>query len=104
MLTEESGEKTGKIIETACVIASDAKFFWRDKYKDEVDIILQNGKEIIPIEIKYRNQPGQNKGLKKFIEKYKCKKAFIITKEIRKKAKDANGIDWVLVYEFLMKF
>ncbi len=104
VLTEESEEKTGKVIETACIIATDAKFFWRDKYKDEVDIVLQNGKEITPIEIKYRNQPSQNKGLQKFIKKYKCKESFIITKETRKKAKDANGIEWVPVYEFLTRF
>ncbi|MBI5777040.1 MAG: DUF4143 domain-containing protein, partial [Nitrospirae bacterium] len=29
-----------------------ADFFWRDPYKNEVDIILSNGK-IVPIEIKY---------------------------------------------------
>lgn len=104
VLTEESGERTGKLMETVCVLATDAKFFWRDKYKDEVDIVLLKDKEIIPIEIKYRNQPGSNKGLQKFLKKYKCREAVIVTKDTRKKAKDANGIEWVPVYEFLLKF
>lgn len=104
VLMEESEETTGKLMETVCVIATDAKFFWRDKYKDEVDLVLQKDKEIIPIEIKYRNQPMQNKGMEKFLKKYACKEAFIITKDTRKKAKDADGVEWVPVYEFLLRF
>lgn len=104
VLTEESEERMGKLIETTCVLATDTKFFWRDKYKDEVDIVLQKDKEIIPIEIKYRNQPSQNRGLPKFLKKYNCKKAFIVTKETRKNAKEANGTEWIPVYEFLLRF
>jgi len=104
VLMEESEEKTGKLMETVCVIATDAKFFWRDKYKDEVDIVLQKDNETVPIEIKYRNQPSQNKGLRKFLKKYKCREALIITKDTRKKANDADGIEWVPVYEFLLRF
>ncbi len=104
VLNEKSEEKTGKLMETVCIIATDAKFFWRDKYKDEVDIVLQKGKELIPIEVKYRNQPKQNKGMEKFLKKYKCKEAFIITKDTRKRAKDAAGVEWVPVYEFLLRF
>lgn len=104
VLTEESEEKTSKLIETVCVVATDAKFFWRDKYKDEVDIVLQRNEELIPIEIKYRNQPNQNKGLQKFLKKYKCREALIVTKDTRKKATGANGVEWVPVYEFLLRF
>lgn len=101
VLIEESEEKTGKLIETTCVLATDAKFFWRDKYKDEVDIILQKDKEIIPIEVKYRNQPSQNKGLQKFCKKYKCKEAIVVTKDKRGKNEDVR---FVPVYEFLLGF
>ena len=104
VLADESEERMGKLIEAVCVIATDAKFFWRDKYKDEVDIVLQEDKRITPIEIKYRNQPRQNKGLEKFIKKYKCGQALVVTKETRKNAKDANGIEWIPVYEFLLRF
>ena len=104
VLTEDSEERTGKLMETACVIATDAKFFWRDKYKDEVDIVLQKGRDIVPIEIKYRNQPSQNRGMEKFQKKYKCKEAFIVTKDARRKAKDSDGVEWVPVHEFLLRF
>lgn len=104
VLTGESEEKTGKLMETACVIATDARFFWRDKYKDEVDIVLSDGREIIPIEIKYRNQPTPQKGLQKFREKYNCKEAIVVTKEMRKTAQDANGVEWIPVHEFLLRY
>ena len=87
VLTEESEERMGKLIETTCVLATDTKFFWRDKYKDEVDIILQLEKETIPVEVKYRNQPSQNKGLQKFCKKYKCREAIVVTKDKRGKTK-----------------
>jgi hypothetical protein len=102
-LVEESDERTGKLIETACVVATGAKFFWRDKYKNEVDIVLLKDGGIIPIEIKYRNRPRQNKGMEKFLKKYKCKEAFMITKDARKEAKDADGIEWIPVHEFLLR-
>jgi predicted AAA+ superfamily ATPase len=101
VLTEESEEKMGKMIETTCVLATDTKFFWRDKYKDEVDIILQQDKELVPVEIKYRNQPSQNKGLQKFCKKYKCKEAIVVTKDKRGKNEEVR---FVPVYEFLLGF
>jgi predicted AAA+ superfamily ATPase len=101
VLIEESEEKTGKLIETTCVLATDTKFFWRDKYKDEVDIILQQDKELVPVEVKYRNQPSQNKGLQKFLKKYKCKEAIVVTKDKRGKN---EGVRFVPVYEFLLEF
>jgi len=101
VLIEESEEKMGKLIETTCVLATDAKFFWRDKYKDEVDIILQQDKDLIPVEIKYRNQPSQNKGLQKFLKKYKCKQAIVVTKDKRGKNEETR---FVPVYEFLLGF
>lgn len=101
VLIEESEEKMGKLIETTCILATGAKFFWRDKYKNEVDIILWQDKEIVPVEIKYRNQPNQNTGLSKFCKKYHCKEAIIVTKDKRGKKEEA---EFVPVYEFLLRF
>ncbi len=101
VLLEESEEKMGKLIETTCVLATDTKFFWRGKYKDEVDIIIQREKELLPVEIKYRNQLIQNRGLQKFCKKYKCKEAMVVTKDEREKS---EGITLVPVYEFLLWF
>lgn len=94
----------GKIAETACIAHTNAKFFWQNKYKDEVDIVLQHGKEIIPIEVKYRPESLETKGLEKFCKKFSCKKALMATKETRKTIKNGAEIQLIPLHEFLLKF
>ncbi len=63
--------------------------FWQNKEKDndsEIDLIAENGEQIIPYEIKYRNKHTSNKhvkGLLELCEKNKSiKQAYVITKSI----------------------
>lgn len=60
-----------------------SKFFWRDKHKNEVDIVI-DGK---PVEVKYRSNITKDdvKGVLKFMELFKIKEGMIITKDIFKK-------------------
>lgn len=53
--------------------------YWRSKTKQEVDFIIENGKEIIPIEVKLScdNFRVEN-SLKSFVEIYKPKKAYVV--------------------------
>ncbi len=104
LLADDTANKQGKIAESFCVIDSGAKFFWRDSFKDEVDIILQMDKEILPVEIKYQNKPSTNKGLEKFCDKYSCKEAIIITKDLRKHKTNFAEVMWLPIYEFLIRF
>jgi len=67
----------GKIFETAIVLQLHAEYFWRDVYKNEVDIVLTN-KKIVPIEIKSGNK-REIKGLLRFMEKFDIKKGLIIS-------------------------
>ena len=67
-----------KIFETIIVNQLEAEFFWKDQYKNEVDIILA-GEQIKPIEIKYGKI--DTKGILTFIEKYKIKEGYILTKD-----------------------
>jgi len=62
------------------------EFFWRDKQKNEVDVILKN-KALMPIEIKYQNQmlPSDITGLLKFMEKFKLEKGIVVTKNLLEK-------------------
>ena len=57
--------------------------FWRTQAKTEVDFVLLNKESVVPIEVKY--QPFKTakipSGLKAFIENYKPKKAFCLTKD-----------------------
>jgi len=72
----ENREIFGKVFETFVVNELNAEFFWRDTYKNEVDIILKN-KEITPIEIKVSNI--ETKPLNLFMNKFKLKKGIILT-------------------------
>ncbi len=94
-----------KLVESACVIKSGAKYFWRDKFKDEVDIILLNkNKDPIPIEVKYRDNPKVNKGVEKFCKKYKCNEATVVTRDERRTEQNNTKIEFVPVTEFLLKY
>lgn len=90
---------TSKIIENLCVLYSNAKFFWRTPQKDEVDIILEIDKKLMPIEIKYKNKPDK-KSVIKFMEKYKLKEGYVITKDLEK---DEEGIKFVPLWKWLLK-
>lgn len=104
-LAEGAGEEyLGKAVETCCVLSTNAGFFWRDKYKNEVDIVLTQGKEITPVEVKYRNEPRQNKGLEKFSKKYSCKQAIIVTKDTRKNTNEQTKTRWMPAHEFLLEY
>jgi len=103
-LSEGGEEWMGKVAETMCVVCTGARFFWRDKYKNEVDMVLQKGSEIFPVEIKYRNKPRQNRGLGKFCKKYHCKEAIVVTKDARKIGGEPANAVWMPAYEFLLRF
>lgn len=51
-----------------------AEFFWRDSYKNEVDIVLSN-KKLTPIEIKYGKMDF--KGLLAFMNKFKTNQGYV---------------------------
>ena len=54
--------------------------YWRTKTKAEVDFIIEDGREIIPLEVKMSANPGKiERSMRSFIEKYSPKKAFIVT-------------------------
>jgi len=54
--------------------------FWRTKEKAEVDFVINTGREVIPIEVKYKkfSKPSIERSFRSFIRKYNPKKGFII--------------------------
>ena len=78
--TEEifSADYAGLVIENICVNHLNAGYFWRRQY--EVDIVIKD-KTIVPVEIKYRNNPTDIKGLIKFMNKFNSKYGVVITKD-----------------------
>jgi len=92
----ENREIFGSVFETFAVNELNAEFFWRDTYKNEVDIILQN-KEIIPIEIKVSKI--ETKPLNLFINKFKLKKGIILTYD---KEETIGRIKAIPFYKYLL--
>jgi hypothetical protein len=88
-------DKIGMLVETIvfnrCFVHARQRgakaFYWRDKQKHEVDVVVKLGKEIIPIEVKYRSKIGKKdvKGLEKFMERFKVKKGIVVTKDLFRK-------------------
>ncbi|MCX6692929.1 MAG: ATP-binding protein [Methanoregula sp.] len=58
-------------------------FFWRDKEKNEVDVVVESP-VLIPVEVKYQNSisPADTKSLRRFMEIHPAKKAVLVTKNI----------------------
>lgn len=92
----ENREIFGSVFETFVVNELNAEFFWRDTYKNEVDIILKN-KEIIPIEVKVSNI--ETKPLNLFINKFKLKKGIILTYD---KEETIGKIKVIPFYKYLL--
>jgi len=90
-----------KVFECFLVNQLNAEFFWRDKLKNEVDIILAKEK-IIPIEIKYGKI--EVKGLSAFMDKFKIHESYIISLNKEEKIKiDNKKIDVIPAYKFLLQ-
>ena len=82
LFSEDSFSKS-KVFENVIINQIKADFFWRDSYKDEVDMVLDEGK-IIPVEVKY-GEIKNIKGLLKFMNLFAIEKGFVISKEQEKK-------------------
>ena len=95
-------EYFSKIVESACVLRSGAKYFWRDARKNEVDMVFWKGKDILPVEVKYRNRPERENSLLIFCKKFNCKEAILVTKTANKEEKEEARIHQVPAHIFML--
>lgn len=60
--------------------------FWRTKDRAEIDFIINFGKEILPIEVKYKkiDKPTIGKSIRSFIDKYKPKEFWMVNLNFKK--------------------
>lgn len=60
--------------------------FWRTKDKAEVDFVIDFAKEVVPLEVKYKElkEPEMTRSLRSFIEKYQPKKALVVNLGLKK--------------------
>jgi predicted AAA+ superfamily ATPase len=80
--------------------------FWRTKDKAEVDFVLERGKEVIPIEVKFKSLKKQEitRSLRSFIEKYDPSEAYIVNLDFRKAVRIGKTMLFFLpFYELLSK-
>lgn len=90
-----------KAFENVLVNQLKSEFFWRDAYKNEVDIILHN-KEIIPVEVKYGNIK-ETDGLIRFMSLFNVNRGVIISREEEGVRKYSNKeIKITPAWKFLM--
>lgn len=84
---KEDDQSRSKVFECSVVNQLNAEYFWRDPYKNEVDVI-QDGPVPLPIEIKYgKIETG---GLDAFMRKFKVGEAVIISRD-KDYIHEANG-------------
>ncbi len=94
---QDTADYASKVFENMVVIQTDAKFFWRDAYKNEVDIVLAVD-DILPIEVKYGSDLDTT-GLKIFMHKFKAKNGLIISKNEEKHLQNEK-IDIIPAYRY----
>ena len=78
--------------------------YWRTKDRAEVDFVIEAGKRLIPIEVKYKHlrQDKMPASLRSFIDKYSPKQAYIINLKLSKTLKiNKTTVTFMPFYELL---
>jgi hypothetical protein len=79
-----------------------AEFFWRDPYRNEVDIVLTDDGGPVPVEVK--SGRSAVKGLLAFMRKFDVDKGYIVTPD-REGEREVNGrtVSTVPAYRLLLE-
>ncbi len=102
LLFKEDILSQSKVFETVMVNQLNAEYFWRDPYKNEVDIVIDTNHKILPIEIKYGKIEFH--GLYKFMEQFTCKEGCIISKNKQEEIQEhGKKISIIPAYKLLFK-
>ncbi len=82
-------------------------FYWLDKKKNETDIIMSYGSELIPVEVKYRSsiEEADLKGILSFCQDHGVKYAYVVTKTLMEE-REIEGIrvSFIPLWLFLLVF
>jgi len=94
------------LLRTQTTLGSTKLNFWRTKDKAEVDFILESGKKITPIEVKFKSFKKEEvpRSLRNFIAKYNPSEAYIINLNFKKTLRiDKTTLFFLPFYELLFK-
>lgn len=97
LIFKEDALSQSKVLECAVANSLNAGFFWRNQYKNEVDIILTEP-TLIPIEVKLSET--KSKSLELFMQKFKAKKGYIITQN--QEAGQKSTVEAIPAYKFFL--
>jgi len=96
----EKRELFGKVFESIIVNQLNADFFWRDPYKNEIDIIIPKT-ELTAIEIKSGTISGRDlRPLQRFTKKFKPAHAFVLSYD---NEKQIDNIPIIPFYKYLLQ-
>ncbi len=82
-------------------------FYWLDKKKNETDIIMSYGSELIPVEVKYRSSIDDSdlKGILSFCQDFSVKNAYVVTKTLMEEREiDGVMVSFIPLWLFLLVF
>ncbi|CAG1004245.1 MAG: ATP-binding protein [Candidatus Methanoperedens sp.] len=82
-------------------------FYWLDKKKNETDIIMSYGSELVPIELKYRSSIDDSdlKGTLSFCHDFSVKNAYVVTKTLMEEREiEGVRVSFIPLWLFLMAF
>lgn len=99
LLFKEDEHSRSKVFEWQVVTQLKAEFFWRDPYKNEVDIVAEGP---LPIEIKYGKIDFD--GLLAFMRKFKLNEGIIVSKDTEESKKiDGKSIRIIPAFKLLLE-
>ncbi len=92
-----------KAFESLMASRLEAEYFWRNSRKDEVDIVLRENDDLLPIEVKYKNKKEYS-GLLKFMNKFNVNKGIVITRNLKDTEKiDDKKIKYIPGWKYLLR-
>ncbi len=95
-------EVAGHLVEAAIAGNLGKTSFWRTPQKDEVDIVLKEKENILPIEVKYQHYITNSDAASvlKFCKKFGVKKGIIVTRDIME-TRRVDDIDIIFIPAWL---
>jgi predicted AAA+ superfamily ATPase len=99
-LNPESEGDLGILLETFFANWLRTRFFFRSPQKNEVDFILCDRKKAVPVEVKIREKIRKKdlRSLKKFMQRFNCRQAVLISKKDERTEKENNREIVILPY------
>jgi predicted AAA+ superfamily ATPase len=80
--------------------------FWRTRGKAEIDFVLDTGREVIPVEAKFKDmlKPSPPRVFEGFIEKYRPPYCLVVNKNLRETVKiRETEVRFITIWDLLMK-